>query len=452
MSPQAARLCYAARTIDSGAPVRLCYAARRIGSSTMARLRVHAYQTGRVIERDGLMVLGLGTAAVLELSGGLTDPSSLRRVVADLGAISPVADSRSVKAAAGPGGGHGAEPVPIALGALAFDRRADGELVVPELTVIAATGRPASVVVVGSPHRVRELLSGLPEIVADTEAVEATLPPDQFRLASARPHQDFLNRVSAALAEIASGRLDKVVLAREVTVHANRPFRQADLLGRLRALHPSCTAFAIDGFIGATPELLIRRSGARITSCPLAGTAARSGDPDADRKASDGLLASAKERAEHQVVVEAITSALAPVAEHLDEPDGPVIRELRNVSHLGTSISGTLARRGSGYPSALELVGLLHPTPAVAGTPVDLALDYLAKLEELDRDRYAGPDGWVDARGDGEWHLGIRSAIVETSSARLFAGVGVVATSDPAAELAETQLKLQAFLAAAVRP
>jgi len=133
-------------------------------------------------------------------------------------------------------------------------------------------------------------------------------------------------------------------------------------------------------------------------------------------------------------------------------PERPEILELRNVSHLGTSIAGTLCRRDGEYPSALELVALLHPTPAVAGTPVDLALDYLAKLEELDRDRYAGPVGWVDARADGEWYLGIRSAIVEGSSARLFAGVGIVEDSDPAAELAETQLKLQAFLAAAVRP
>lgn len=122
------------------------------------------------------------------------------------------------------------------------------------------------------------------------------------------------------------------------------------------------------------------------------------------------------------------------------------------MSHLGTSIAGTLACRNGEYPSALELVGLLHPTPAVAGTPVDLALDYLGKLEELDRDRYAGPVGWVDARADGEWYLGIRSAIVEGSSARLFAGVGIVEDSDPATELAETQLKFQAFLAAAVRP
>jgi menaquinone-specific isochorismate synthase len=430
---------------------RLFYAARPIDAGTLARLRVHAYETGRVVERDGLMVFGFGTATLLELSGGLANPLSLRQAVADLGAIPRIAEGCSVGDAAGLRG-QDVEPVPVALGALRFDRCADGELIVAEVTVIAPAGRRPSVVVVGSPDRVHELLNGLPEIVAAGQATEPNAPPDEFRLASARPHEDFLNRVTAALAEVAGGRLDKVVLAREVTVHANRPLRQADLLGRLRALHPSCTAFAIDGFIGATPELLLARSGGRIASQPLAGTAARSGDPGSDRRAEAALLASGKERSEHRVVVDAITSALAPVVEQLEVPDGPVIRELRNVSHLGTSITGTLARRDGDYPSALELVGLLHPTPAVAGTPVDLALDYLAKLEELDRDRYAGPVGWVDARGDGEWYLGIRSAIVEGSSARLFAGVGIVADSDPAAELAETQLKLQAFLAAAVRP
>jgi menaquinone-specific isochorismate synthase len=437
MKPRASWLFYGASLIDAG---------------VLARLRVHAYQTGRVIERDGLMVLGFGTAAVLELSGGLANPPSLRQAVADLGAICPVEEGRSAKVAPEAGDNGGDEPVPIALGALRFDRCADGQLVVPEVTVIASADRSPSVVAVGSPDRVRELLRGLPEIVAAEQPAEPASPPDEFRLASARPHRDFLNRVSAALAEIAGGRLDKIVLAREVRVQANRPLRQADLLGRLRALHPSCTVFAIDGFLGATPELLLARSGARIASQPLAGTAARSGDPDSDRRAETALLASAKERSEHRAVVDAITSALAPVVEQLDVPDGPVIRELRNVSHLGTSITGTLAKRDGCYPSALELVGLLHPTPAVAGTPVDLALEYLAKFEELDRDRYAGPVGWVGARGDGEWYLAIRSAIVEEDTARLFAGVGIVADSDPAAELAETQLKLQAFLAAAVRP
>ena len=418
------------RRVMSRLAIGLCYGVSPIDTDTLARLRAHAYQAGRVIEREGLMILGFRTAAVLGLPGGLADPPGLRLAVADLATIPPLCDTGSAEASAEAGDNQDAQPVPIALGALAFERLAQGELLVPEVTVVARDDSTPLVVVVAPPERVRELLDGLPDVVAPGHSTEPTPPPDQFRLASARPHQDFLDRVSAALAEIATGSLDKIVLAREVTVHANRPLRQSDLLGRLRALHPSCTSFAIDGFIGATPELLLSRYGARIASMPLAGTAARSGAP----------------------VVDAITSALGPVVERLEVPDGPVVRELRNVSHLGTSITGTLARRGGGYPSALDLVGLLHPTPAVAGTPVDLALDYLAKLEELDRDRYAGPVGWVDARGDGEWYLGIRSAIVEGSSARLFAGVGIVADSDPAAELAETQLKLQAFLAAAVRP
>jgi menaquinone-specific isochorismate synthase len=415
-------------------------------------LATRARETGRVIERDGLAIFGLGTAAELKLSGGLSDPAALERAVADLGSIVPFAGEHDL-AQVGPTWGEDQAPVPIALGALAFDRRADGVLVVPELTVVSSPNRPALAIVVASAARVGSILTTITHAKLEATSFHGELaPPDEFRLASARPHHDFLRRVAAALVEIASGRLDKVVLAREVTVHANRPFRQADLVSRLRALHPSCTTFAIDGFIGASPELLISRRGAHIASKPLAGTAPRSGDPDSDRRAEAALLSSAKERSEHRVVVETIAAGLSPVAEHLEVPEEPLIFELRNVSHLGTLMTGTLARRDGAYPTSLDLVGLLHPTPAVAGTPADLALDYLSKLEEIDRDRYAGPLGWVDARGDGEWHLGIRSAIVSASSARLFAGVGIVADSDPASELAETQLKLQAFLAAAVRP
>ena len=441
----------------TGSGASLFYATRPIDRDTLARLRASANESGRVVERDGLMVLGLGASAVLALPGGLTDPSSLGRAVTKLASITPIRGPGSDWADAGGADDElGVPPVPVALGALPFDRRADGELVVPELTVIARADSPPAVVVVGTHERVARLLGeldgGSALVGSRSGALRPTPPPDEFRLASARPHEDFLSRVNAALVEIGSGRLEKVVLAREVTVHANRPLRQADLLGRLRALHPSCAAFAVDGFIGASPELLLRREGALIASHPLAGTAARSGDAESDRRAEAALLSSEKERSEHRAVVDAIASALAPVVEHLEVPDRPAILELRNVSHLGTSITGRLARRDGDFPSALELVALLHPTPAVAGTPVDLALDYIAKLEELDRDRYAGPVGWVDARADGEWYVGIRSAVVEGSSARLFAGVGIVADSDPAAELAETQLKLQAFLAAAVRP
>jgi menaquinone-specific isochorismate synthase len=411
---------------------------------SLEKARLCAHGAGRVIERDGLMILGFGTAGLIELAGGLTDPSCLVLAARELAAIEAFEPAISAPGAA----------VPLALGALGFDRRADGVLVVGEVSVLAGANREPVALFVGSKKRVAELkAASMTEIFAARHDGGDLAPPDEFRLASARPHHDFLQRVRAALAEIQSGRLDKVVLAREVTVHANRALRQADLVGRLRALHPSCATFAIDGFIGASPELLIRRSGRQIASRPLAGTAARSGDLEADRRAERALLASAKERSEHRAVVDTIVSALAPVVGHLEVPDSPEIFELRNVSHLGTYLTGELAVRDDGsYPNALELVGLLHPTPAVAGTPVDLAIEYLAKLEEIDRDRYAGPVGWLDANGDGEWHLGIRSAIVSGSSARLFAGVGIVADSDPAAELAETQLKLQAFLAAAVRP
>ncbi len=172
-----------------------------------------------------------------------------------LGTI-PRLEGRSREGGAAPGRGRELAPVPVALGALRFDRSADGALVVPEVTVIAPAGSEPSVVAVGSSDRVRQLLRALPGHLAATPTGPATAPPDEFRLASARPHRDFMDRVRAALAEIAAGSLDKLVLAREVTVRANRPFRQADLLGRLRALHPSCTGFALDGFIGATPELL----------------------------------------------------------------------------------------------------------------------------------------------------------------------------------------------------
>ncbi|HEV8065315.1 MAG TPA: isochorismate synthase, partial [Acidimicrobiales bacterium] len=281
---------------------------------------------------------------------------------------------------------------------------------------------------------------------------EKMAPPDSFKLESCRPHDEFLEQVAAAVTEVRSGRLSKVVLAREVRVEANRPLRQEDLLERLRSLHPSCTAFAVEGFIGASPELLIKLDGRAVESHPLAGTAARSGDPVADAAAETALLTSPKERAEHRAVVDSIAGGLAPAVAELEVPEGPAIVELRNVSHLGTHIKGRLAVNGSRPPNSLQLLALIHPTPAVSGTPIGAAIEYLATAEGLDRDKYAGAVGWIDAAGDGEWHLGIRCAIVDGRTARLFAGVGIVADSDPAAELRETQLKLQAFLAAAVRP
>lgn len=413
---------------------KLASTTRRLEPDELARLRSLAFAGGVVIERDGQTVLGFGKALELALPNGLHDPQALRLVTETLASI----------------GG-----TTVAVGAFGFLPGAATTLAIPAVCVRASTSEPARAVMVGSSPTtaaLEELLDAADGAMGAASVTREPLP-DAFRLESRRPHEDFLRRVAAAVSEVRSGRIDKVVMAREVLIEANRPLRQGDLLERLRALHPSCATFAVDGFMGATPELLVRRSGTTVESHPLAGTAARSGDPEADRRVEAALLASDKERAEHRAVVDAIADNLRPAMSELSVPAVPGIVELRNVSHLGTYITGQLARSADGgLMNALEVLALIHPTPAVAGTPVDLALDYLAKAEDLDRDRYGGAVGWIDAMGDGEWHLGIRCAIVHDRTARLFAGVGIVADSDPSAELAETQLKLQAFLAAAVRP
>ncbi len=409
--------------------MRLRSVVRTLEPEEAAGLRLLAAARGSIIERDGLSVLAFGRAASLALPNGLADPPALAAVGETLGSVGPAV---------------------LAIGAFHFRPDAAVSLTIPTVSVRRpGDGPPVAVIVGESPSE-----GAIDDLLAEAAAAPpGDSPPDSFRLGSRRPHADFLDRVAAAVEEVRSGRLEKVVMAREVLIEANRPLRQGDLVERLRALHPSCATFAVEGFVGATPELLIRRSGASVESHPLAGTAARSGDPEADRRAEKALLSSEKERAEHRAVVEAVTSGLRPVLRELQVPEAPNIVELRNVSHLGTRITGTLAtEEGGSLLNALELLALIHPTPAVAGTPPDLALDYLAKAEELDRDRYAGAVGWMDGHGDGEWHLGIRCAIVEGRRARLFAGAGIVADSEPLAELAETQLKLQAFLAAAVRP
>jgi menaquinone-specific isochorismate synthase len=256
--------------------------------------------------------------------------------------------------------------------------------------------------------------------------------------------------VAAAIERIEAQDFDKVVLARRIDISANRPFVVGDVLARLVALYPSCMVFLVEGFLGASPELLIARTGDRVTSHPLAGTVARSGDAHSDEALIAELLASGKARGEHQVVIDVLSRALSPVCADLHVPEKPSVMSLRNVSHLATRINGRLDP--STPETALELVARVHPTPAVGGNPTAEAIRYLQRVEGFDRGRYAGPVGWVDARGDGEWALGIRSAEVDGAHASIFAGNGVVAGSDPADELTETQLKLQALLAALVRP
>jgi menaquinone-specific isochorismate synthase len=404
---------------------------RPVDPATMDLLAV-AGTDGLLWERDGYGLAARGLATRVALPAGLADATDRAAVAARLAAI----------ATDGPAGA--AESGAIAIGALPFSPTAPGSLVVPALIARRLPDGTAWVTTVGAPD---QRPARWPVAGAAGQGA-----PDAFSLTPSMSHDHWCALVADGVADIRDGALDKVVLAREVIVRANRDIDVPSVLARLAALYPSCVVFSIEGFIGASPELLVRRAGTAVASHPLAGTIPRSGDPAADEALASALLNSVKERAEHRFVVNDVAAALRAVCTTLDVPDAPSIVPLRNVSHLGTRISGTLAGPAATRPTALDLAARLHPTSAVGGTPRAAALEWLAQREGFTRGPYAGPVGWVDAAGDGEWMVGIRSAVIDGATARLFAGVGVVADSDPLAELAETQLKLQALLAAVVRP
>jgi len=405
-------------------------------------------------ERGGLA--GNGVAARLDIPGGLSNPESVKRVAAALQSIETV-DEVGL-----PGCG------PVAIGALPFDPTSSGHLTIPR-RVVGRAGRLGWLTTIEEATTkeatTKEATTEPSPAAAERVALDgsgscpgpgsgsASSPPDQFTLTSTMSHRDWKETVAEAVTTLRQGDLVKVVLARRIEITANRAFVVSDVLERLAALYPSCMIFSVGGFIGASPELLLSRIGDRVESHPLAGTVARSGDVHGDETLVAKLLSSPKARYEHQVVVDVLCAALEPLCGELTVPDGPSVVGLRNVSHLGTHITGRLRPAGpGGHPSALELAARIHPTPAVGGTPTDAAIRYLQKVEGFDRGCYAGPVGWVDRRGDGAWAVGIRSADVEGATARLYAGNGIVEGSDPAEELAETQLKLQALLAALVRP
>jgi menaquinone-specific isochorismate synthase len=255
--------------------------------------------------------------------------------------------------------------------------------------------------------------------------------------------------VANAVGRIGAGELAKVVLARDLLVSSDVPLDPRRILRRLADRFPDCWTFAVDGLLGATPELLLRRRGRQLSARVLAGTAPRGAGRDDDRLAA-ALLGSAKDRAEHALAVDSLVRALEPYCAHLEVPDKPGLLTLANVRHLASDVTGTQRHGGArGEAGLRELVGAVHPTAAVCGTPTTQAARVIAELEGMDRGRYAGPVGWLDSRGDGEFGLALRCAeLTGDNDARLFAGCGIVAGSDPAAELAETQAKFAAFQAA----
>jgi isochorismate synthase len=253
--------------------------------------------------------------------------------------------------------------------------------------------------------------------------------------------------VQEAARRISAGELRKVVLARTIEVDADRSLDPRRLAHRLRAVDRDAYTFIAPTdrgvLVGASPELLVSKHGTEICAHPLAGSAPRSGDPAQDRDNAEALTRSAKDQQEHQIVVEAVAGVLQPLCDMLDWDHEPSLHETPNVWHLSTRFRGRLREP---VPTVLELVTALHPTPAVAGTPTDDALAALHQLEAFDRGFYAGPVGWVDANGDGEWAIALRCAELVGEHATLYAGAGIVGDSDPASERAETDRKFRAFL------
>jgi len=376
--------------------------------------------------RDGEGLVGWGTAARIEPGRGADRFVSADAALRDLASDAEVEDHVGL-----PGTGL------VGFGSFTFDEAAAGSvLLVPR-------------VVVGRRHGTT-WLTAIDPVGADPAPDPApqrlpSPPRDRPRYAgSSKPDVHWLEAVATALDRIRTGDVGKVVLARDHAVWSREPFDPLDLARRLTGRFPSCHTFLVAGLVGATPELLLARSGDLVRSRALAGTAARGKDEARDASLGSALLASDKDRREHAYAADSVREVLGGFCSDLTHDPRPTLVRLDNVQHLGTAFTGTLAAPHT----SLEIVAALHPTAAVGGSPRDTALALIRELEGLDRGRYAGPVGWTDPAGDGEWGIALRCAELAGARARLFAGGGIVAASLPEAELEETRLKLLAMQAA----
>jgi salicylate biosynthesis isochorismate synthase len=401
-------------------------------------------------DRDGAALAALGCVARLRASG----EDRFARVARAWRELAGAAEADA------PDGPPGAGLV--AVGGFAFAPDGGGaphwagydaaDLVVPEVALARRGGDVRlTLAALAAPDDVpEELAARLSRRLASLRRDELPLldpaPAGRFRIDSVAPPEHYEEAVARAVERIRAGALEKIVLAREVTVQAPAPHDAAAVFGVLRGGFESCYVFCAargdSAFVAASPELLIRRDGHRAQTVALAGSTRRSADPAVDAHLGEQLLQSEKDREEHAIVARRIARALRPHAVWVAAPDEPAIIKVANIQHLATPIRAQLASP----LGAIELAALLHPTPAVGGEPHRVAAPLIPALEGLDRGWYAGAVGWTDANDDGELCVALRCALLRGREARLYAGVGVVRDSVPSAELSETEIKLGALL------
>jgi len=316
---------------------------------------------------------------------------------------------------------------PVAFGTFAFaDEPGDSVLVVPQV-VVGRRGDVAWLTTVDAPA---------PDLV---EADLPAAPTDVSFADGALNGEQWMSVVADAVARIGRGDLEKVVLARDLVATCSEPVDVRWPLRRLVEDYPMCWTFHVDGIFGATPEMLVRRERGLVTSRVLAGTIRRTGDDERDLALAATLARSSKDLEEHEYAVRSVADALEPHCSSMNVPEAPFVLHLPNVMHLATDVNGVV--HDAATVSSLQLAEALHPSAAVGGTPTPVATALIDEIEGMDRGRYAGPVGWMDSSGDGEWGIALRSAVISGSTVRLFAGCGIVADSDPEAELAESQAK-----------
>jgi len=319
----------------------------------------------------------------------------------------------------------------VCFGTFAFaDEPGDSLLTVPEVVV----GRR------GDRTWLTTVSRGALDQHATITVAEQARPPSGLSFADgALNGEQWMGVVADAVERISAGALEKVVLARDLLATLEEPIDVRWPLQRLASGYPMCWTFHVDGLFGATPEMLVRRDRGLVTSRVLAGTIRRTGDDGRDLALAATLARSSKDLEEHEYAVRSVADALDPHCQSMNVPEAPFVLHLPNVMHLATDVAGVV--HDAATVSSLQLAEALHPSAAVGGTPTSDAVALISEIEGMDRGRYAGPVGWMDADGDGEWGIALRSAEVEGDSVRLFAGCGIVADSDPEAELAESQAK-----------